>query len=147
AGFDVKKVIRQILASRTYQLSSIPNAVNRDDEQNFSHYYVRRLPAEVMLDAISQVTGVAEPFAGFPAGTRAVELWDNRLPSYFLEIFGRPERTSPGECGRSSEPTMGQALPLMNAPEIEARLASPRGRIGQLATRKLSPQEMADELS
>src|SRR5262245_56069154 len=87
SGFDVKAVTRQILASRTYQLSSVASAGNRDDEQNFSRYYVKRLPAEVLLDAVSQATGVAETFDGFPPGTRAIELWDNRLPSYFLEIF------------------------------------------------------------
>ena len=99
--------MREILNSHVYQLSAATSDSNRDDEQNFSHYLVKRLPAEVMLDAISDVSGVAEAFPGQPPGTRAVQLWDNRLPSYFLEIFGRPERTSPCECGRSSEPTHG----------------------------------------
>jgi hypothetical protein len=130
-----------------YQLSAATNESNLNDEQNFSHYLVKRLSAEVMLDAISDVTGVAESFPGQPAGTRAVQLWDNRLPSYFLEIFGRPERTSPCECGRSSEPTMAQALHLMNAPEIESRLAAPTGRVAKLVERGLEPQELADELS
>ncbi len=80
-----------------------------------------------MLDAICDVTGVAESFPGQPRGTRAIELWDNRLPSYFLEIFGRPPRNSPCECGRSSEPTMAQALHLTNAPEIESKIESPNG--------------------
>ena len=110
AKFDLKQLMRFIVNSRTYQLASITNSTNRDDEQNFSHHYVKRLPAEVLLDAIGQVTGAPESFPGRPPGTRAIELWDNRLPSYFLEIFGRPERTSPCECGRSSEPTMSQAL-------------------------------------
>jgi hypothetical protein len=126
--FDLKAVMREILESHVYQLSSVPNASNAEDEQNFSHYLPRRLPAEVLLDAISDATSVGESYPGYPPGTRAVQLWDNRLPSYFLEIFGRPERTSPCECGRSSEPTMAQALHLMNAPEIEARLANPAGR-------------------
>ena len=130
-----------------YQLSAATNDSNRDDEQNSSHYLVKRLPAEVLLDAISDVTGVAETFPGQAAGTRAVELWDNRLPSYFLEIFGRPERTSPCECGRSSEPTMAQALHLMNAPEIETRLAAPASRAAKLVERGSSSQEIADELS
>jgi hypothetical protein len=145
--FDLKAVMREILNSHVYQLSAATNDSNRDDEQNFSHYLVKRLPAEVMLDALSDVTGVAEPFPGQPPGTRAVELWDNRLPSYFLEIFGRPERTSPCECGRSSEPTMAQALHLMNAPEIEARLTAPGSRVAKLVERGLKSQEIADELS
>jgi hypothetical protein len=99
-----------------------------------------------MLDAISDVAGVAEEFAGRPPNTRAIELWDNRLPSYFLEIFGRPERNSPCECGRSSEPTMAQALHLMNAPEVEAKLASPAGRIARLVKTGASRDAMVDEL-
>jgi hypothetical protein len=146
SGFDVKAVTRQILASRTYQLASVANATNRDDEQNFSRYYVKRLPAEVLLDAVSQVTGVAEPFAGFPPGTRAIELWDNRMPSYFLEIFGRPARTSPCECGRSSEPTMSQALHLMNAPEVERKISDSAGHVARLVQRRASPSEITEEL-
>jgi len=130
--YDLKAVMRLILNSRVYQLSSVPNETNRDDTQNFSHYFVKRLPAEVLLDAISDVTGSPEQFPGKPPGTRAIALWDNRLPSYFLEIFGRPERNSPCECGRSSEPTMAQALHLMNAPEVTEKITSPHGRVSRL---------------
>lgn len=130
--FDQKDMLRMILNSRVYQTSSVATDSNLDDEQNFSHYYVKRLSAEVMLDAICEVTGVSESFPGQPRGTRAIELWDNRLPSYFLEIFGRPPRNSPCECGRSSEPTMAQALHLTNAPEIESKIAAPNGRIARL---------------
>ena len=100
---------------------------NFDDEQNFSHHLVKRLPAEVLLDAISQATGSPEQFAGAPLGTRSIELWDNRLPSYFLDTFGRSERESPCECAKSSDPTMAQALHLLNAPEIDAKIAAPAG--------------------
>jgi len=143
--FDLKALMRLILSSRTYQLSSSTNASNADDEQNFSHHYVRRLPAEVLLDAISQATGEPENFPGRPRGTRAIELWDNRLPSYFLEIFGRPERTSPCECGRTSEPTMSQALHLMNAPEIESKIGSANGRVAQLINSKADTSAMVEE--
>jgi Protein of unknown function (DUF1549)/Protein of unknown function (DUF1553) len=146
SGFDVRAVTRQILASRTYQTSSLPNATNRDDEQNFSRYYVKRLPAEVLLDAVSEVTGVAETFVGFPRGTRAIELWDNRLPSYFLEIFGRPARTSPCECGRSSDPTMSQALHLMNAPEVGQKISDSTGRAARLVQRGARQAEITEEL-
>ena len=146
AKFDLKDLMRFIVNSRTYQLSSVTNTTNHDDEQNFSHHYVKRLPAEVLLDAISQVTGEPEVFPGYPPGTRAIELWDNRLPSYFLEIFGRPERTSPCECGRSSEPTMSQALHLMNAPEIETRISSPTGRIARLVNAGLEPTAIVEDL-
>ena len=136
ARFDLKAMMRLIMNSRAYQLSSVPNATNADDEQNFSHHYVRRLPRGSRCWTRSATsTGTSEAFAGRPPGTRAIELWDNRLPSYFLEIFGRPERNSPCECGRSSEPTMAQALHLMNAPEVEAKVDQPRGRVARLVGR------------
>ncbi len=145
--FDLKHVMRLILNSRVYQLSSMPNAENFDDEQNFSHYQIKRLPAEVLMDAMSAVTEVPEAFPGRVPGTRAVQLWDNRLPSYFLEIFGRPERNSPCECGRSSEPTMAQALHLMNAPEVEAKLTHPNGRIARLVAADITDDELVAELA
>ena len=144
--FDLQALMRLIMNSRTYQLSSTTNSSNENDEQNFSHHYVRRLSAEVMLDAISQITGAPEPFPGRPRGTRAIELWDNRLPSYFLEIFGRPERTSPCECGRTSEPTMSQALHLMNAPEVETKVNSAEGRVAGLVNSGISTNALIDEL-
>ena len=146
SNFDLKAVMRLIMNSRTYQLASDPDPGNRDDEQNFSCYYVKRLPAEPLLDAICAVTEVPEPFPGRPAGTRAIALWDNRLPSYFLEIFGRPERTSPCECGRSSDPTMAQALHLMNAPEIEAKVAHPAGRVARLIESGATEEKIVEEL-
>ena len=145
-NFDLKALMRTILNSRTYQLSSATNGSNEDDEQNFSHHYVRRLPAEVLLDAISHATGAPEHFPGRPRGTRAIELWDNRLPSYFLEIFGRPERTSPCECGRTSEPTMSQALHLMNAPEVETKISSADGRVARLVESGAATAVLVDEL-
>ncbi len=131
ADFDQKAVLRLMLNSRVYQTSSVPNDNNEDDDQNFSHYHVKRLPAEVLLDAICSATGVAEAFPGQPQGTRSLQLWDNRLPSYFLEIFGRPPRNSPCECGRTSEPTMAQALHIINAPEVESKICDNRGRIAK----------------
>jgi hypothetical protein len=144
--YDLKIVMRLIMNSRVYQLSSVPNENNQDDEQNFSHYAVKRLPAEVLLDAISSVTDVPEAFPGRPLGTRAITLWDNRLPSYFLEIFGRPERTSPCECGRSSDPTMAQALHLMNAPEVETKLMHPEGRIAKLVQTGANEDQLVEEI-
>ena len=130
--FDQKALMRMILDSQVYQTSGVPNDSNHEDQQYFSHFYAKRMPAEVLLDAISQTTGVEESFPGQPQGTRALQLWDNRLPSYFLEIFGRPPRNSPCECGRSSEPTMAQALHLTNAPEVEYKLSCDHGRVAKL---------------
>lgn len=145
--FDLKALTRHILQSRTYQLSSVANPTNSDDEQNFSHYRLKRLPAEVLMDAICQVTGVPEEFPGMPRGTRALQLWDNRFPSYFLEIFGRPERNTPCECGRSNEPTLAQTLHLMNAPEIDAKVSSSDGRVARLVAAGKSKTEIVRELS
>lgn len=147
--YDLKAVMRLILNSRAYQLTADPNDTNRDDEQNFSHHYVRRIPAEVLLDAISEVTGSPELFPGRPRGTRAIELWDNRLPSYFLDTFGRSERTSPCECGRSGEPTMAQALHLMNAPEVSAKIAHATGRVARLlrASPPIADAALIEELT
>lgn len=144
--FDLKTVMCLIMNSRAYQLSSEPSDDNRDDEQNFSYYYVKRLPAEALLDGISAVTGVPEAFPGRPLGTRAISLWDNRLPSYFLEIFGRPERTTPCECGRSSDPTMAQALHLMNAPEVETKVCHPAGRVARLIESGAGQDQIVEEL-
>jgi hypothetical protein len=144
--YDLKTVMRLILNSRVYQLSSVPNESNFDDEQNYSHHLVKRIPAEVLLDAISQATGQPETFPGAPAGTRAIALWDNRLPSYFLDTFGRSERQSACECGKSGEPTMAQALHLMNAPEIEAKVSSPDGRVAKLLSGNLRDEQIASEL-
>ncbi len=147
--YDLKAVMRLILNSRVYQLTADPNDTNRADEQNFSHHYVRRIPAEVLLDAISEVTGTPELFPGRPRGTRAIELWDNRLPSYFLDTFGRSERTSPCECGRSGEPTMAQALHLMNAPEVSTKVAATTGRVARLlrASPPITDAALIEELT
>ena len=146
SGYDLKALMRLILNSNVYQLSSRTNQYNQYDDQNFSHYYVKRLPAEVLLDSIDAVTGAAQSFPGRPPGTRAVQLWDNRMPSYFLDIFGRPERTSPCECARSSDPTMAQALHLMNAPEVERKIESPNGRIAHLMEAHADRSRLVEEL-
>lgn len=146
SGFDLQHMIRLIVSSRVYQLSSQPLAANRDDLQNYSHYYVKRLQAEVLLDAIGDVTGVPEEFAGMPPGVRAIQLWDNRLPSYFLDTFGRSLRESPCQCAKSSDPTMSQALHLMNAPEIDAKIRHRDGRLARLLAAGRSDEEMVAEL-
>ena len=145
--FDLKSVMRLILNSQTYQLSSKANESNHRDEQNFSHYLEERLPAEVLLDAICDVTDVRENFPGMPAGTRAIQVWDNRFPSYFLDTFGRSARQSPCECGKSGAPTMSQALHLMNAPEISAKLSAKQGRLATLLANESSPDDILNELA
>ncbi len=144
--FDLKAFTRTLLASRVYQLSTITNASNQDDRQHFSHALPKALPAEVLLDAVSQATGIPEKFNGWPLGTRSIEVWDNRMPSYFFRIFGRPVRATVCECERSNEPSISQALHLLNSPEINAKIASRHGAARRLADSQLSIDELTDEI-
>ncbi len=144
--FDMKAYTRTLLNSRAYQLSSATLPSNKDDQQNFSHFIQKSLPAEVLLDAICQSTGVSEDFNGWPEGYRAIQVWDNRMPSYFFRIFGRPVRASVCECERSGEPSISQALHLLNAPEIFEKISHRRGRARKLAASAKSPGEIIDEL-
>lgn len=145
-GYNLKAVTRTILNSRTYRLSSRPAQGNADDEQHFSHAMVKALPAEVLLDAICQVTGVPEKFNGWPEGYRAIQIWDNRMPSYFFRIFGRPMRASVCECERSNEPSITQALHLMNSAEIGDKVQSRTGMAYRLAASAKTADEIIDEL-
>lgn len=144
--YDLKAVTRTLLNSRAYQLASTARDGNADDAQNFSHATPRALPAEVLLDAICQVTGVPEKFNGWPEGYRATQVWDNRMPSYFFRIFGRPMRASVCECERSNEPSISQALHLMNSAEIAAKLHARTGTARLLADSAKTPAEIIDEL-
>jgi len=143
--YDIKAFTRTLLNSRVYQLSSMTKASNKSDIQNFSHAAYKSLPAEVLLDAICQSTGVTEKYNGWPEGYRAIQIWDNRMPSYFFRIFGRPVRASVCECERSNQPSISQAMHLMNSPEIAAKIGHRHGTAQRLAL-SLSPSEIIDEL-
>ena len=145
-GFDVKKITKFILTSRVYQLSSDVNQSNKLDKQNFSHASWKAMSAEVLLDAISQATGISESFNGWPEGYRAIQVWDNRMPNYFFQIFGKPQRVSVCECERGTEPSIAQALHLMNAPETMSKLRSRFGAVRRLVESNLSESEIVDEL-
>jgi hypothetical protein len=129
--FDVKHLVRTIMNSTTYQLSSKPTETNAADLKYHSHYIARRLPAEVMLDAISQVTGVAENFPNHP-GRRALQLPDSAVDSYFLTAFGRPPRVTAADSERQQEPSVTQALHVINGDTINRKLAAPAGLIQSL---------------
>ena len=145
-NYDMKAFTRTMLNSRLYQLSSDTTPSNIDDAQNFSHFTYKTMPAEVLLDAIAQATGVPESFEGWPAGYRAIQIWDNRLPSYFFRIFGRPIRVSVCECERSNEPSIAQALHLMNSPEIAEKIQAPMGRVAKAAAETKSTEQLVDDL-
>jgi hypothetical protein len=133
SGFDLKDLVRTICNSQTYQLSSLPNDYNVGDKQNYSRYYPKRLPAEVLLDAIDSVTGAKTNFGGVPEGVKAVQLPDSGFNSYFLTVFGKPENSSACECERSSEANLAQSLHLLNSSEVQGKLSSASGRAAQLA--------------
>lgn len=128
-GFDLKHLIRTIMNSAAYQRSSKPNDANQQDERFYSRYIIKRLPAEALLDAVSQVTGVATEFPGYPAGMRAVQLPDARVNSYFLTIFGKPPRFATCECERTAEPSVTQALHAINGDTINQKLRAPGGLV------------------
>ena len=129
--FEVQHLIRTIMNSTTYQLSSRPTGTNAGDLKYHSHYIAKRLPAEVILDAISQVTGVAEKFPGYP-GRRALQLPDAAVESYFLTAFGRPPRVTAADSERQQEPSITQALHVINGDTINRKLSAPDGLIRTL---------------
>lgn len=148
SGYDLKTLIRDITRSQTYQLSAVPNNYNKADRQNFSRYYAKRLTAEVLFDSINDVTRTPSNFAGMPAGTRATALPDNSFNagSYFLTVFGRPESSSACECERTQEASLAQALHLLNAKDIQEKIASDSGAAAKLAADPRSDDDKLREL-
>ncbi len=144
--FDFKALVRAITASRVYQLSSRPNSTNAKDELNHSRALFRRIDAEVLLDMVSQTTGIAERFEGAPAGTRAIQLWDSKVPHDFLKLFGRPVRVSACECERNHEPGVAQVLHLLNSPAIHAKLSHERGTVARLVRTQRDDRALVEEL-
>jgi hypothetical protein len=145
-GFDLKHLIRTIAASRVYQLASDPNALRDADGRFVTHHVVRRLTAEVLLDAINQAAETEERFENMPAGTRAISLPDPAVASYFLDTFGRPRRTTACECERGMRPDLAQTLHLANSPAIHQKVTSPQGRVARLIKAGKSDADVVEEL-
>ncbi len=145
-GYDLKRLVRTIATSRAYDRSSQPNASNETDRRNFARFYPRRLPAEVLLDAVGVVTGSPEKFAGLPASFRAVQLPDEGFASYFLDVFGRPKRESVCECERSTEANLSQTLHLLNSDDVNGKLTRDSARAAKLAVDARSEGEKVEEL-
>ena len=136
SGYDLRWLVRTITTSKVYDRSSLPNETNEADRRNFARSYPRRLPAEVLLDAINRVTGSDEKFLGLPLGSKATQLPDDGFASYFLDVFGRPKRESVCECERSAEANLSQTLHLLNSEEIQRKLTSDEGRAARFASEK-----------
>jgi hypothetical protein len=126
----MKAVFRMILKSRTYQLSAVPRSADPQAEVNFAFYPVRRLEAEVIIDAINQITGttekysspIPEPFTFIPENQRSIMLADGSISSPFLDLFGRSSRATGMEAERSNRPTPGQQLHLLNSSHIQRKI-------------------------
>ncbi len=144
--FDVKHIIRTILNSRVYQLSSEPTPHNQNDRQNYARYYARRMPAEVFLDAINQTTGTRSGFNGVSSNARVVDLPHEGFGSYFLDTFDRPRRVTSCECERSTGATLAQVLLLANSGEIESKIGAGDGRLARLLKAKKSSRAIIEEL-
>ena len=144
--YDLRAVTRTLIESQVYQLTSRVEGANAADDQNHSHAHWKPIPAEVLLDAISQSTGIPEEFNGWPVGTRAIEVWDNKLPSDFLEIFGRPGRQSVCACERGVEPSMAQALHLLNSTKTSNKIGDRDGRAARLAASTKTSDEIMEDL-
>ncbi|MBM3845846.1 MAG: DUF1553 domain-containing protein [Verrucomicrobia bacterium] len=155
--FDLKQLMRSILQSETYQRTSETLPGNAQEARFYSRYYPKRLSAEVLLDAFSQVTAVPTDFQidlrnanrglgdRYPAGLRALQLPDTKVFSYFLKTFGRPDREKTCECERASEPSMAQALHLANGDTVNKKLAAPTSVAAKMTETRLSPQEIVEQ--
>ena len=152
--FDLRRLVRTIMNSRTYQLSAVPNETNRDDETNFSHALVRPLQAEQLLDALGRATGAPERFPGLEPGLRACQLPGVKTEAgkrtddgdRFLSAFGKPVRALSCDCERSDDATLDQAFQLLTGPVLDHMLRAPDNRIGRLLAAGKSDEEIVGEL-
>ena len=138
--YDLKALVRDVCNSRTYQRTTQRNETNAADEKNFAHALVRRIKAENLLDTISGVTATKDKFQGLPVGARAVQIADGQSTTYFLTTFGRATRETPCSCEVKMEPTLSQALHLLNGDTVSAKIkqggAHPQADQGQEASRR-----------
>ncbi|MEY3457646.1 MAG: hypothetical protein RL215_803, partial [Planctomycetota bacterium] len=146
SNFSARHLIRTIMNSRVYQLSSQRNRFNADDETYFSHASTRMLTAEQLLDAICAVTGQPEEFPGMPGGTKAIDLVDPPEGHKFLQVFGQPQRELPCECERSTDSNLSQALQLINGPTVHNKLRADAGNIHRWVSENKSDTEIVNLL-
>ena len=144
--FDLKHLMRTIMTSRLYSLSSQPTPENVADTRFYSHFQVKRLAAEPLLDAIDQSTGVTTKFRNLPLGTKAIELPDAEYPDYFLNTFAKPRRASVCECERSPDANLSQALHTLNGDTLANKIAHKTGRIMQLLAKKEAHETIVQEI-
>lgn len=134
SGFNTRRILRLICQSRTYQLSVSTHEWNADDKVNYSHAMARRLPAEVLMDAVYRVTGSTLNVPGAKLGTRAAQLLDSSsdVPSGFLATLGRPPRESACECERSNDIRLGSVMSLLSGPAVSGAVNDPKNALAKL---------------
>ena len=145
SGYDFKKLIREICTSRAYQRSTRPSATNAEDERNFSRAQLRRIRAEVLLDVLTDATGTRNKFKGLPLGARAVQIADGNTSSYFLTTFGRATRATACSCEVKMEPSLSQALHLLNGDTIQQKIRQ-GGVVKDLLEAGRTPEQVLEEL-
>lgn len=146
SGFNIKHLMRSIMTSRLYQLDAQPNGSNLNDSRFYSRFYVKRLTAEPLLDAIDLACGTKTKFPNLPLGTRAIELPDAEYQNYFLQTFGKPKRVSVCECERNPDENLAQALHVLNGDIVQGKIVDGNGRIARLLKEKKPHEEIVAEL-
>jgi len=144
SNYNFKKLVRDICASRTYQLTPKSNETNAEDTRNFAKGSIRRLRAEVLLDAITQVTQTKNKFRGLPDGARAVEIVDGRTTTYFLTTFGRASRDTVCACEVKMEPNLSQALHLLNGDTVNSKIQA-GGLVNAMTKEGKTPEQIIEE--
>jgi len=144
-NYDFKQLVRDICASNTYQRSTERNSSNETDDRNFAHANVRRIPAESLLDCISQITQTKDKFPGLPLGARAVQVADGGTSTYFLTTFGRAKRETVCTCEVSTDPSLSQALHLLNGTTVEGKIGQ-GGLVKQLLADGRTPEQVIESL-
>jgi hypothetical protein len=143
--YDFRQLVRDICNSHAYQRSLVRNPSNETDERNFAHANVRRVPAEMLLDCINQVTETKEKFQGLPLGARAVQIADGQTSNYFLTAFGRAKRETVCACEANSDPSLSQALHMLNGDAVHGKVAQ-GGAVKKLLDQGKTPEQVIENL-
>ncbi len=143
--FDFRQLVRDICNSQAYQRSATPNESNKSDTRNYAYATVRRIPAEMLLDCVSQITNTKEKFRGLPLGARAVQIADGRTSTYFLNTFGRAPRATVCDCEASTDPSLSQALHLLNGSATSGKITQGKV-IEELLKDDATPQQALERL-
>lgn len=142
--FDFRQLVRDICNSQAYQRTVTPNESNKSDTRNYAYATVRRVPAEMLLDCVSQVTNTKEKFRGLPLGARAVQIADGRTSTYFLDTFGRAPRNTVCDCEASTDPSLSQALHLLNGSTTSSKIS--QGKVADELLKDSTPEQALDRL-